>query len=447
MKLILTISLMMSILLGCGGGGGGTPTPTPTPTPTLAPTVSISFTSDSTEFRRGEYVALTWSSVNATSCSSSGDWSANIGLSGSDEVLLSSAGEKRFAINCSGISRTVTISVSEVFDTKVFIDDDQLFSGFFFHKVEGRAGCLTSVEAELAIADNSSLYFKSFALTELRTLGYFDSALALGDDRSNGVYSYPISSPGVSSSNVVTIRSTTVDPYDIELTSLDDLEQFSADISLDFDSVDGNDRSCWGADVAMTVLAFPRSEGGSENDAEFIGVSQTSDSYSFLYLVDNREVEANSNDLPSESDLFNIEFAMLSSFHSYKSQPNIEQNDTIFVTSDVENYSNMYVDQIIGAKRAERNYGLKPYNTTSRDYAVKYLYPLNDSNQRVFLKVSPGEYCVTSFDFGGSWICTLEDPEIIFTTPNGSSIRGFSLGGYNQKPNVTHVKLWLPNGN
>ena len=437
MTRLLPTIIIAIVIASCGGGGGSSPA---SPVPVV---VSVNFSSSATEVSRGQSVTLTWSSQNANSCSASGDWSSNTSVSGTEDILVSSAGTNTYTLTCSGVSKTITINVSEVFDANLFIDDDQLFSGLFFYKKEGYYGCLATIQAELAIADDASLYFKSFSLSEIRALSYSSSSeLSLGDDFSNGVYSYPITNAGLNATNVVAIRTSTADPYAIDETSLNDLEQLSADITLNFDSVEGNDRSCWGADIAMSVLAFPRSENGDKNDSEFVGTSQTSDSYSFLYLVDNREIEAKANDLPTESDIFNIVFNMYNSFHSYGSNPNMEEDQSIKVNSDLANYKNLGGLQITGARDAYRfSFGSGLGATGS--YGVKYLHPSDTSKQRIFLKALADPDCFQEF-INANLTCSFSEFEIVFSRPDGLKLWGFSLGGYYNQPNTTYGKYWVP---
>ena len=438
MTRLLPTIIIAIVIASCGGGGGSSPA---SPVPVV---VSVNFSSSATEVSRGQSVTLTWSSQNANSCSASGDWSSNTSVSGTEDILVSSAGTNTYTLTCSGVSKTITINVSEVFDANLFIDDDQLFSGLFFYKKEGYYGCLATIQAELAIADDASLYFKSFSLSEIRALSYSSSSeLSLGDDFSNGVYSYPITNAGLNATNVVAIRTSTADPYAIDETSLNDLEQLSADITLNFDSVEGNDRSCWGADIAMSVLAFPRSENGDKNDSEFVGTSQTSDSYSFLYLVDNREIEGKANDLPTESDLFNIVFNMYNSFHSYGSKPNMEEDQSIIVNSDLANYKNLGGLQITGDRDADRfNFGSGLGQTGS--YGVKYLHPTDTSNQRIFVKKLADPECFREGYGDANLTCSFSEFEIVFTRPDGLKLWGFGLGGYYNQPNTTYVKYWAP---
>ena len=73
-------------LSACGGSGGGSINPPPNPKPTV--TISAS----PTTITDGQSSKLTWSSTNATSCTTSGSWSGSIATSGSEKVSPSPAG-------------------------------------------------------------------------------------------------------------------------------------------------------------------------------------------------------------------------------------------------------------------------------------------------------------------------------------------------------------------
>ncbi len=59
---------------GGGGGGGGTPAPTPTPTVTISSSPSSASVNSA--------VTISWSSMNASSCTASGAWSGSKATSG-----------------------------------------------------------------------------------------------------------------------------------------------------------------------------------------------------------------------------------------------------------------------------------------------------------------------------------------------------------------------------
>lgn len=429
-KHITSIVFAAVLVSSCGGGGGGGGGVTPADS-----TPTVSFSADVDVAKRGDTVTLSWSSENTQSCSASRSWTSDIGTSGSRTLVFEEAGEYEFIITCSNVSQTVMVSVAEVYDAELFARDDQLFSGYIFHKRDDYAGCLSSIQAEIGLEDSSNLFFKSFVVSEQRYLGYFDGSneLSLGDNLiSDEPLGVSINSASPSATNLITIASSLVDPYNFtDADSIEYLEQFSADVSLDLEIDENN--MC-GADLSMTVLAFPPEQG--KNNAIFFGTSQTSNSYTFLYLIDDREVEANNTNLPSESDIFNIEYGVLNSYHSYQSQPNIEIVEAILVSSDVLNFVNVGQQNITGSRSAT---SVSPEEDTSPE-AVKYLYPIDDSNQRIYLKVSPNTFC-----FGiGSAVCQLLDPEILFFMPDGSELLGFALGGYNGKPNTTYTTRWVP---
>ena len=107
MKKISFLLPLIFIISSCGGGGGGggsAPTPiTPSPTVNLsADPISVLLENTST---------LTWSSTNATSCSAS--WTTQTGISGSEAVTISTAGNNSFSISCTGDggSRSASVTV------------------------------------------------------------------------------------------------------------------------------------------------------------------------------------------------------------------------------------------------------------------------------------------------------------------------------------------------
>jgi hypothetical protein len=110
------------------------------------------------------------------------------------------------------------------------------------------------------------------------------------------------------------------------VTSIDDLEIFSADIILDFDpeyiptyTSNGEERLYSHDNIRMSVYAAPKDSEDS-NDATFIGTYRNNDNYAFLYLIDKREVDEYSSNLPTESDMFGKNLLMLEIYNSYQSQ-------------------------------------------------------------------------------------------------------------------------------
>ena len=428
----LAFALVLLLSACGGGGGGGSASP-------VAPSASVSLSSSASEAGRGGEVTLTWSSQNATSCSASGDWSGSKGTSGSEDVSLDSVGSKTYTLNCSGASKSVTVNVVQYYDTSAFIDNDQLFTGYFFHKPASFGGCLVSVEAELGVHDDSSLYFKSFGITEIRRLGYWDNdgeGLKLGENFTNSdLYNYPISMSGHGSTNTITINNVGFDPDSIE--TWDDFAQLSGDMSLHFDTVEDNDETCWGADIEMTVLALPTNFGSNTNNSYFVGTSYGSDSYSFLYLIDKREADKFADDLPAEADLFGHDWGLVHSFHSYQSTPYIEDVEIMRVSTDIPDYTNVGSDSTLNGGRL----GASLYSDGSilddDAFAVKYLFPEGESsNQRMALKMSISRGCTELY-----YNCVWSDPEIIFFNPDADMLFGFGLGGYNGAANNTYVVI------
>ena len=86
----------------------------------------------------------------------------------------------------------------------IILKRTRFFQDIYSIKKSEKAGCLISIEAELAVHDHTSLYFKSFSSTEMRALTLFDNqngeydglGLRLGSNGNGGPnYSWPISSP------------------------------------------------------------------------------------------------------------------------------------------------------------------------------------------------------------------------------------------------------------
>ena len=108
------LSATTAFALTCTGPGGtGSNTVTVTVTAPSAPTVSLS--ASPTSIAAGESSTLTWSSTNATSCTSSNGWSGTSATSGSATTGALSV-TTAFTMTCTGFggtgSQTVTVSVT-----------------------------------------------------------------------------------------------------------------------------------------------------------------------------------------------------------------------------------------------------------------------------------------------------------------------------------------------
>ena len=103
---LFSVLVIFAFLLGCGGGGGGGSSPTSPTTP--APTVNLS--AEPTSVLLENTSTLTWSSNNATSCSAS--WTSQTGISGSELVTITTAGNNSFSISCSGAGGSGSASVT-----------------------------------------------------------------------------------------------------------------------------------------------------------------------------------------------------------------------------------------------------------------------------------------------------------------------------------------------
>lgn len=435
--------LVLIFLASCGGGGGGGSNPAPTPP---EPQASVTLTSDFTEIGRGKDFTLTWSSENASGCSASGDWTGEKGTSGSETLSSDTRGNLSFTLNCSGASSTVSVMVTQPYDTSAFIDNDQWFSGFLFHKADGFAGCMTSIRAELGIYDSESFYFKNFTTNEIQYLSYRESEQELGlsfnplyKSPEGDAYFYLISSPAGSSTNTLILNTSDEDIYDNPSDTLERFEARSGNITLHFDQVEDNPETCWGADIEMSVIAKANS-GNEIPDAEFVGTSYGADTYTFLYLVDDRTLEAYDTDQPSESSIFNHQWGLFNGYHSYQSMPNYEGDYAMRVSSDQITYLRATLswgDQytFLGSRLADELYSDGSV-FSENGMAVKYIYREGiGSNQKMFLKMDISQHCATS-----TWYdCYISNREILFFTPSSNFLWGFGLGGYDGTPETTKV--------
>ena len=110
----LYIFTLTFILAGCGGGGGGGGSDI-SPSPSI-PLASINLSSDlSGEVDVGTEYTFTWTTLNASSCSSSGDWNETVGTSGSHTLTLNEAKVYTFTLSCTnsdGRSSSSSISIT-----------------------------------------------------------------------------------------------------------------------------------------------------------------------------------------------------------------------------------------------------------------------------------------------------------------------------------------------
>ena len=111
-KITLYILSLTFILSSCGGGGGGGDSDI---APAI-PSAIINIISDlSGEVDVGTEFTFSWTTSNASSCSSSGDWNETIGTSGTFTLTLNEAKNYSFTISCknsAGTSSTKNISIT-----------------------------------------------------------------------------------------------------------------------------------------------------------------------------------------------------------------------------------------------------------------------------------------------------------------------------------------------
>tara|TARA_B100000965_G_scaffold90601_1_gene73812 strand:+ start:94 stop:1506 length:1413 start_codon:yes stop_codon:yes gene_type:complete len=463
--IILSSLFIVSSCGGGGGGGGGDSSPATPPGPI------INFNSSPTSVITGETLTLTWSTSNATSCSASGSWSGDKATSGNETIIVTKSGSLNFVLTCSSSSssssKTVSVSVNPVLNAYAYIDGPTTFSGFYIYKRKGIALRMKSVTVDMDINDQESLYITRFRYSEDRYLAGFNDdngnsdrqGVRLGESFNideNGdqkTYYIPQISEAFHSSNQIILNTNNqINPYTYEGDTLDDLEIFNADITLEFDPeyIYTNSHN----NIKMSVMAFPKENENTFN-AYFIGTSSDSDSYTFLYLVDKRFVDDNSNNLPSESDIFDKNLLMVNLYTSFMSQPNIVPiTENGFRTkteiAQVNNTGQLVKDTLNGARLADAiDITTNETLGLGNSYAIKYLQPDESSTQRVFLKTSLRSdsiftnECLAPYNpYRG---CDAINWQLYFFTPDKEGLVGLILGGYFTSSELTNARLLIDN--
>lgn len=116
-------SVLLLLLMGCGGGGGSNTSSLSqinSSTPSSAPP-NLSISTDNYGYVVGQNITLTWSGVNLTNCSISGDYtSTSISMSGTTSIPATSSGEKFFNFSCTEKNASVSV---KVLDKSISIPD------------------------------------------------------------------------------------------------------------------------------------------------------------------------------------------------------------------------------------------------------------------------------------------------------------------------------------
>lgn len=161
-KPFIFILLISFILSACGGGGGGGGSSAQPANP--GPTINFSSIMSSTVDVGTEY-SFSWSTINAQTCSTSGDWQETIETSGSHSVTLDESKIYNFVLTCSsasGASSSKTKSVTSNF---------QLIGGIVFHQNNSNLtvyidqninGKLDSFELSSTSGSNGNYSIRSF---------------------------------------------------------------------------------------------------------------------------------------------------------------------------------------------------------------------------------------------------------------------------------------------
>jgi hypothetical protein len=360
-----------------------------------------------------------------------------------------------------------------------YINGPTTFTGFYVFKQKDTIAMIKSVEVEMDINDKDSLFISRFRYLENRYLReYYDDngdrdgqGVRLGQDynvddsgEQNTYYIPQVSEVFHSSNQIILNTDDSINPftYADSITSIDDLEIFSADIILDFDpeyiptyTSNSEERLYSHDNIRMSVYAAPKDSEDS-NDATFIGTYRNNDTYAFLYLIDKREVDEYSSNLPSESDIFNKNLLMLEIYNSYQSQPNLELiTENGFRTksdlAQINNLSNLSAAYTLIGSRIADAIDVTTNETLGfgNSYAIKYLQPDETSKQRFFLKTSLrsdsflGNDCFNSYSYYRR--CDAINWQLYFFSPDKKTLVGLKLGGYFDEPHQTNARILLDN--
>ena len=461
--------LAFLFLSSCGGGGGGGSSPS---TPS-APLPSVTLSTSNSSVPTGQSTTLTWSSSNANSCSASGSWSGTKATSGSEEVSNIDYGSNTFSLSCTGAggssSASLTVSGTQAYDATAFVGSgSKVYKGFLIEKRDEYCASVATVEFELkGSSDASALMFSNASSDELQYICYYNT----GDDAENpptGIslsgqrleffegessISLPITADNLNGIEGIYLNtSIDIDPYNYEPQSLEELEQFTADLALDFQFTDegGSPFDAFAyPDLQMAVYATPNSS-PTDNTSSFIGYSEMSGSnYVILFLAEKELWE--SSPKTGEGDIFATNFAGLDLFASYQSLVSLIPNEYGFKVS-TESYTSS--DHILnttyqgatlqGSRKANRI--LASDNSTWNEcyHAFKYLFNSDvDSYQRFFLKMDTN---LSGFSPCNNIVTAVNNYELFFFYPDGSGLIGFKLNGYDGGiEGQTNIRLFFNN--
>lgn len=94
--------IAVCLLAGCGGGGSTAPAPAPAPAPPAAAAPALTLSIDQSRTAPGRAVTLSWSSMNASACNASGDWSGALAAAGSSSQIAGAPGQATYTVTCIG---------------------------------------------------------------------------------------------------------------------------------------------------------------------------------------------------------------------------------------------------------------------------------------------------------------------------------------------------------
>ena len=128
-KIFVYLLAPLFILVSCGGGGGGGSSSPESP---AIPLPTINFLSNqSGEIDVGSEYSFSWTTSNAQSCSTSGDWNTTVNTNGSHSLTLNESKTYSFTLRClnsegSSTSKSITITANYLLIGGTIVHEDNI---------------------------------------------------------------------------------------------------------------------------------------------------------------------------------------------------------------------------------------------------------------------------------------------------------------------------------
>lgn len=183
--------ILLFILSACGGSNKNKPSE-----PVIQPLPVINFSSSTTNIEANLEFFLSWSSINASACSASGDWNNTIGISGTQSIIENTPGSKTYTITCSGNGGESSSSLNVEITEQILIP----------------TASISSSKASVVINEEFTLNWESTDATNCIASGSWDQSISTSGSKKlseqepgNKTYSINCSGAGGSASSSVDV--------------------------------------------------------------------------------------------------------------------------------------------------------------------------------------------------------------------------------------------------